>query len=158
MKEESRRFQETCLDPMESEGERTEAATRICYKACDETGVKVSSWQEFDAWKQYVEGEIEDAELTEQARREMGEFSASFGKYLVIEKEDLKYSEEEEEKRKRARRANSIYRQVCREAGLSLFFFHDFLSWSDYVEGKISDAVFYERARREVMQIQANLR
>jgi len=98
MKEESRRFQETCLDPMESEGERTEAATRICYKACDETGVKVSSWQEFDAWKQYVEGEIEDAELTEQARREMEELSASFGKYLVIEKEDPKYSEKRRRK------------------------------------------------------------
>ncbi|HOV85144.1 MAG TPA: hypothetical protein PLM79_02210 [Syntrophobacteraceae bacterium] len=151
MTDEPKGTQDACIEPWE--GERAEAANRICCRACDATGVKVSSWEQFDAWKQYVDGKIEEAELTEQARRELDEFSTVFGKYLVIEQEQPKQTDKEAEKKKRARRANAIYREVCREAGLSVYFFHDFLSWSDFVAGNIGESEFYDRARREVMEI-----
>jgi hypothetical protein len=57
---------------------------------------------------------------------------------------------EEERKRKRAKRANEIFRSISKTAGLIPFFFDNFLVWSDYVEGKLNEEDFTERVREEV--------
>lgn len=58
--------------------------------------------------------------------------------------------EEKEQTRKRAKRANEIFRIVSKSAGLHPFFFDKFLVWSDYVAGKLNDEEFMERVREEV--------
>jgi hypothetical protein len=39
---------------------------------------------------------------------------------------------------------------VCSEAGVKVCFFHDFNSWHDYIEGKIDEVEFYDRAKVEI--------
>ena len=143
-------------EAVKSERERTIRANEVCRKACEERGVKVASWHHFQAWKEYVDGKIGDSQLTDKARSEMEQFSGSFGIYLVIErKEDPDQLKKEEEKKKRAKQANQIYRKVCQEAGIKVCFFNDFGSWSNYVEGKITESEFYEKAKLEVESIAA---
>ena len=139
----------------ESKEERALRASEIYREICRKIGLKVSAWQDFTAWADYVDGKIGEEQLSEQAKTEIEQFSRAFGKYVVIHKEDHKH-DEEEDKKKRAKQANKIYRQMCRESGLTVCFFHDFASWSEYVEGKIDDAEFAERVKREVAKIAAN--
>lgn len=140
----------------EDQRERALHANEIYGKACEESGIRVFSWQNFKAWQDYVDGKITDSELSEKARSELDQFSQSFGKYVVMKKDDHKQADEETEKRKRAKRANKIYREVCSETGMTVCFFHDFLSWSDFVEGKIEETEFYERVKREIREMAAN--
>ena len=70
------------------EEERTEQAQKVYSDACEESGLKVSSWQNFDAWKSLWTGTVDETVLTEKAQMKYAEFAKSFGKYLVIEKED----------------------------------------------------------------------
>jgi hypothetical protein len=145
-------------ESVESNGSREERVVRaneIYREICRITGLKVSEWQDFPAWAEYVDGKIGETQLGEKAKTELEQFSRSFGKYVVIQTEDHKH-EEEEETKKRAKQANKIYRMMCREAGLMVCFFHDFTSWSEYVEGKIDDAEFTERVKREIERIAAD--
>jgi predicted solute-binding protein len=73
----------------------------------------------------------------------------------VDKNEERRRLDEEKEKRERAKQANRIYRKVCQDAGLEVSFFQDFVSWSDYVEGKIDEEEFYDRARAEVKRVLA---
>jgi hypothetical protein len=129
--------------------ERAEQADEVFCEACEENGVKVSSWQEFDAWKEYVDGEIDEQRLADKAETELAEFAKSFGKYLVIEKEDPTPSENGA-KKERVKRANRIYRKLCDATGLTFCFLNGFGAWSDFVEGKISEVEFLEKAKLEV--------
>jgi len=52
-------------------------------------------------------------------------------------------------KRKLAKRANEIYRSLCSELELGECFFRGFGAWSEFVEGKISETCFYEKAKEE---------
>ncbi|MGV8074097.1 MAG: hypothetical protein AB2L11_06040 [Syntrophobacteraceae bacterium] len=143
--------EEEALDP---EATRVDRADELCCRACTEAGVKVSSWEDFVAWQKYVDGSIGESQLSEEAREEVEQFAKSFGKYVVIKKEETtKESKEEAEKKERIRRANKIYRKVCSDAGLNVHFFHDFTSWSGYVNGQISESDFYEKALIEVKEI-----
>ncbi len=136
--------------------ERESHANKFCKKACEESGVKVDSWGNFKGWNEFVDGKIGEDQLAEKARDEMNAFAGIFGKYVVIDKsEENKHHREEEERKTRAKQAGKIYRKVCGDTGLRVYFFHDFKSWSDYVEGKISEEEFYERAREEVAKIAA---
>lgn len=54
-----------------------------------------------------------------------------------------------ETKRKLAKRANEIYRSLCSELELGECFFSGFGAWSEFVEGKISETSFYEKAKEE---------
>lgn len=131
--------------------ERATHADDFYYRMCRENGLEVISWEDFEAWKEYVDGKITESQLSERAKTELQEISTSFGKYLVVAKEEEpEHYKEEQEKRERAKRANKIYRRVCQEAGVKVSFFRDFGSWSDYVEGKISETEFYEKAKSEV--------
>lgn len=134
---------------IEGAHDRAEQADQAYCEACGETGVKVSSWLDFDGWQDYVEGEITEDTLADKAQRELAEFAKSFGKYLVIEKEDPSASDDAA-KKERVKRANRIYRKLCDATGLSFCFLNDFTTWSDYVEGKISELELTEKARMEV--------
>ena len=139
--------------------ERAIQAYDLYFELCGEAGLKVVSWQDFQAWKEYVDGSINESQLNNRARSELSELYTNFGKYIVVDKnEERKQLEEEEEQRQRARQANKIYRRVCSEVGIRVSFFQDFASWSDYVEGKISEAEFYERAKSEVTRVIARLK
>lgn len=131
------------------EQERAEQAQKLYCDVCEERGLKVSSWQNFDGWKEYVDGKVNETVLTEKAQEELVEFAKSFGKYLVIEKEDPTTSGDAE-KRQRAKRANRIYRKLCEAAGLKLCFLNSFGTWSDFVEGRITESEFLEQAKLEV--------
>jgi hypothetical protein len=136
----------------EGSEDRAEKAGEAYCEACEGSGVKVSSWQEFDAWQNYVEGEIDESTLTDKAQTELAEFARTFGKYLVIDKKDPT-SSDDAEKKQRVKRANGIYRKLCDATGLKLCFFSDFITWSDYVEGKISEQEFLTKAKSEVENI-----
>lgn len=143
---------------MSPRAERMTRANELYLQACEERGVSFASWHSFEAWKEYVEGTIGENQLGDRARGEMSDLLKSFGKYVVIDSEaEHKGTEEKEEKRKRARKANEIYRKVCRDVGVGLFFFEDFSSWSDFVEGKMDEKEFYEKARLELESILAGV-
>jgi hypothetical protein len=135
---------------MVEEGEgRAEQADGAYCEACEEKGIRVSSWEEFDAWQKYVDGKIDEQILAEKAQAELTEFAESFGKYLVIEKEDPAPSDGEEQK-ERVKRANRIYRKLCDATGLTFCFINSFATWSDFVEGKISELELLENAKLEI--------
>jgi hypothetical protein len=128
---------------------RAEQAEQACYEACGEAGVEVSSWLKFDAWQDYVEGKINEDILKDKAQSELTEFARSFGKYLVIEKEDPSASDDAARK-DRVKRANRIYRKLCDASGLTFCFLSDFTTWSEYVDGKIGELELMEKARQEI--------
>lgn len=141
----------------EKEGEamedRCDRASQVCSEACEACGLKVSSWDEFDARKDFIEGQIDEVELNRRAASEVSQHAQAFGKYLVIEQEESDSERDEERKRERARQANKIYKKVCDEAEMKLCFFSDFSSWSDYVKGDLTDAQLFDRAKEEAHKI-----
>ncbi len=72
----------------EEEKKREEQADEAICSACEHSGIKVSSWDDFEAWGQYVEGQLDEPQLAETAEKEVTEFARVFGKYLVIDKEE----------------------------------------------------------------------
>lgn len=137
----------------EREQARSIRALELYNQACQDSGVKVRAWDEFIAWKKYVDGEIDGTQLSEEARQEIEHLSSSFGKYLVIEKDDSGDRQPDEERKERAALASRIYRKACRDAGVSLHFFHDFSTWSDFVNGRIGEPELYERAMDELREM-----
>jgi hypothetical protein len=133
--------------------ERCDRANEVCEQACEECGLKVSSWEEFNARQEFIEGRIDENELANRATSEVAHHAQVFGKYLVIDKEEPESSSEESRRKDRARQANRIYRKVCDEAELTLCFFSDFSSWSDYVKGTLSDSELYDRAKDEAQKL-----
>lgn len=133
--------------------ERARQADEMYRKLCDELGMRVCSWQEFGAWQEYVEERIGDTQLAEKAKNELQKFSSTFGKYLVVEKAEPVETEEKAAKKERTKKANKIYKQVCDETGIEVCFFNNFSTWSEYVDGKMDDAEFYEKAKSEMTKI-----
>lgn len=84
------------------------------------------------------------------------QYSQLIGKSLTSKGGSLAGDKDKEQKRKRAKRANEIFRAISESAGLHSFFFDKFLVWSDYVEGKLNEEAFVEKVREEV-KIKAEL-
>ncbi len=80
---------------------------------------------------------------------ELEQYSQLIGKPLVSSGDSLAGDKDKEQKRKRAKRANEIFRAISKSVGLNSFFFDKFLVWSDYVEGKINEEEFMEKVREE---------
>lgn len=140
----------------EQDMQRTLHANEFYLRIFKESGLPIVCWHEFNSWKEFVDGNINESQLNDQAKLEMQELSKNFGKFVFVdENEDRRSLDKEKEKRERARQANKIYRKVCQDEGLEVSFFQDFVSWSDYVEGKIDEDEFYDRARAEVKRILA---
>ena len=118
--------------------------------------MKPCSWESFPSYQDYVDGSITESELLGGANEEFKDFTPTFGKYLVAEKEEPAASSMDDEKRERAREANKVYKKVCSESGIVQCFFSNFAAWSDYVQGKIDELEFSEKARLEVEEMKAS--
>ncbi len=136
-----------------AEKERVIRANHIYCQACEEKGVRVCSWNSFSSWQEYVDGKISDSQLAEKARDEINQFTETFSKYTVISPEDTTPVRDEARKRERAKLATKIYKQVCQDSGRSPCFFKNFATWSDYVNGRIEEPEFVEKARQEVAKM-----
>lgn len=115
--------------------------------------MKVCSIEEFQARQDFLDGRIDEAQLQAQAATEMNDLAKTFGKYLAIQDQQHGAEDEEAGKRERAKLANKIYKQACADEGLSVCFFSDFSSWSEYVAGEIEDHEFYGRAKTEIEKV-----
>ena len=131
-------------------------AKRTYCNVCEEYGVKACSWESFSGYQDYVAGRIDESELAGRADEEIKDLTRTFGKYTVVDKEKSVASSEEDEKRKRARAANTVYKRICSESGLGRCFFSNFGIWSDYVQGRIDETEFSEKARLEVEKMKAS--
>jgi hypothetical protein len=155
MSEQSDNPKVECSELTEEQKARASRADEMYCKMCEEKGMKVCTWEEFDAWQKYVEGQIDESQLKQKAEVEVNRYSESFGKFLVIQQEEPVVKEEKEEKKGRVKKANQIYKQVCEERGLNLCFFNNFATWSEYVEGRMSDSEFHTKADLEVDKIKS---
>ena len=94
--------------------------------------------------------------MGEQAKGSLEQYSQTFGKYLSEKDGEKKFTEEERLRRERAKKANRIYKQVCEDLQLNACFFNNFGDWSEYVEGKMSDAEFQGHAITRAQKMMAN--
>lgn len=133
--------------------ERARQADAMYRKLCEEMGLRVCSWREFEAWRDYVDEKIEDTQLAEKARNELQQVSSTFGKYLMVEKAESNRTEEKAAKKERSKKANQIYKKICDENGIEVCFFNNFSTWSEYVDGKMDDAEFYDKAKSEMTKM-----
>lgn len=139
-----------------SQKERAIHAKKTYCRACEEYGVKACSWDSFSGFQDYVNGRIGENELNDRASEDIRNFTQTFGKYTVVEKEEAADPAPESDTKTKARAANKVYKQLCAESGMSGCFFNGFGAWSDYVQGKIDEAEFSEKARMEVEQMRAS--
>lgn len=137
----------------EAEQERSVRADELCSQACEDSGIQLHTLGEFTAWNKYVDGEIDQNKLNEEARQEIEQLAKSFGKYLVVEKDDAREHEHDREKQERAELASRIYRKACQDAGIKVHFFHNFTIWSDFVNGRIGEEELYEKAMLELKEL-----
>lgn len=137
----------------EVQRQRVIQANKVYCKACEENGIKVCSWENFTGWKDYVDGRINESQLSAIAEDELKQFRETFGKYTVVSNEPSSETDEEALKLERSKLANKIYRKVCTDSGLSFCFFKNFSTWSDYVQGKIGESEFLEKAHEEVQNM-----
>jgi hypothetical protein len=133
--------------------DRCETANAAYCEECEKQGLKVCSLDDFQARQEFVEGRIDEGQLQAKAAVEVSEHAKTFGKYLVIQDQEQDVKDKDADKRERARLANKIYKQVCKEKGLTVCFFSDFSSWSGYVTGEMEDLEFYGRAKAEVEKL-----
>ena len=140
------------LPPVMTDAQRERAifANKVYCKACQENRLKICSWDNFSAWRDYVDGKIGETELAEKAQDELKSFTETFRKYTIVSEEESRGTEREDLRRGRAKHANDIYRKVCVDSGLSHCFFKNFSDWTDYVDGGIGEAEFVEKARAQV--------
>jgi hypothetical protein len=134
---------------------RVSLANEFFHNTCGLEGMKVLTWEDFSAWKEYVDGQISDPELKERATAELEDFYKRFGKYVIVEEEEPKSAKVDSIKRARAKLANKIYRKVCEDAGMELCFFSNFKTWSDFVGGVIGESEFYQQAKSEIAKMAA---
>lgn len=132
--------------------ERAGRATKICAEIFEGAGLRVSSWEDFPAWQEYVDGLASGEELCARGSAELTWYAKRHGGTVVIAREHPTFPKEEIEKRKRAKRANKVYDQLCEGAGMRLCFFNRFACWCDYVQGRLDESEFYRRARGELGQ------
>ena len=85
-------------------------------------------------------------QMDDRTRGGMQNLSGGLGNMVPESGAESKLSEAEAAERDRARRANKIYKQVCNDRGMTLCFFNNFGTWSDFVNGRISDSEFYEQS------------
>jgi hypothetical protein len=94
--------------------------------------------------------------MDEQAKGSLEQYSQTFGKYLSEKDGEKKFTEEERLRRERAKKANRIYKQVCEDLQLSACFFNNFGDWSEYVDGRMSDAEFQGHAITRAQKMMAS--
>ncbi|MGV8074919.1 MAG: hypothetical protein AB2L11_10240 [Syntrophobacteraceae bacterium] len=131
------------------ERDRAVFANKVYCKACDENCIKICSWENNPAWREFVDGRIDEDQLVKKAEEELKSFSETFKKYTVVREEDLSVSKQKDVERERAKIANKIYKRLCTEFALTPCFFKDFANWNDFVHGNISEGEFVAKAKEE---------
>jgi hypothetical protein len=131
----------------EKQKTRIDKANEIYRNVCKEIGIRTFSWQSFDSWKDYVAGNITEAELSEDLRKALQSFTKDPNEYIA--KEETETSQFTGERADRAKKANEIYKNVCKELGLNACFFSNFNVWKEFVEGEVDETEFYEKAITE---------
>jgi hypothetical protein len=104
---------------------------------------------------QVAGGDMGQSPLDEQAIKGFEQYAQIFGKYLADKEGEKNFSEEEKQRRERAKKANRIYKQVCEDLRLGACFFNNFGDWSEYVDGRMSDAEFHGHAMTRARQMMA---
>ncbi len=142
----------------EKKAERVKKANKTYCDGHDQEGIQVCSWENMKGWQKFLKGEINEAELSSQAKEELAELNEAFGKYLRSDKDDDKNMPEpskEDPLGEKVRVANKIYRKACVDSGMSPCFFKNFVTWQKFVHGEMAEDDFYERAREEIRKIAA---
>lgn len=144
---------------MANETERIKKANKTYCDGHDELGIKICSWEDMPGWQKFLKGEIDEAQLSVEARKELTELDEAFGKYLRTD-HDKKDREHEEPSKEdplgdKVRIANRIYRKACVDSGMNFCFFKNFATWQKFVHGEIGEDDFYETAREEIKKIAA---
>jgi hypothetical protein len=134
--------------------ERALFATKVFCRLCAEHGIKTCSWEKSPAWNDYVEGKIDEAELSRTAAANIRDYSKIFEDYKVMPT-SIEASHEDRRSH-RARIANRIYRSVCTKSGLKHCFFKNFAIWSEFVNGMLDEYAFIEGAIFEVLDMKRN--
>lgn len=140
---------------MEDKTRRQVKATKAFCEATEEAGIEICSWEDMPGYKSFVDGEITEDQLGEQAAEEISQISKTFSKFTVVQKDETP-AEKESAVRKKAKDASRIYKKACADSGKDLCFFKNFISWQDFVEGRIDDSALYEKAVEEVRQLLEN--
>jgi hypothetical protein len=103
----------------------------------------------------FANSDIGQGFMDAQGTRGLEQYSHTFEKYLSDKEGGKKASEEEKLIRERAKKANRIYKQVCEDLQMDACFFSNFGEWSEYVEGKMSEAEFHGHAMTRAQQMRA---
>ena len=134
--------------------ERIKKANKTYCDGHDQEGIKVCSWENMPGWQKFLKGEIDETQLSAEAKQELAELDQSFGKYLRTDKDkDLTEPAEDDPLGEKVKIANKIYRKACVDSGMSPCFFKNFATWQQFVHGEIEEADFYEKAREEIRKI-----
>jgi hypothetical protein len=131
--------------------DRSIFAARVFCRLCEEHKIKTCSWEKSPAWREYVEGKIDEVELALRAEANIRDFVK-----MVWESGDSKapaVKVSQDQKAQRAKIANKIYRNACTKSGLNNCFFKNFETWSEYVNGMMDEDAFIESAIFEVLEI-----
>lgn len=144
---------------MEKKKRIAKASKAYCEES-ENCGVEVCSWEEMPGFRSFVEGDMTESQLSEQAAEEVAQLNETFRKYTEIEKEPEEGSPEFEEETARKRRAdiaNKIYRRACADSGRGHCFFKNFSTWQRFVHGEIGEEELYRNAVQEVRQMAAEM-
>lgn len=132
--------------------ERANFAAKVFCRLCEKHKIKTCSWEKSPSWSEYVEGKIDEAELSRRAEANVRDFvqmvreNKGLGTHIVnVSQEDPKTL--------RTKIANKIYRNACAKSGLNNCFFKNFTTWSDYVNGVIDEDAFIDSAIFEVLEM-----
>jgi hypothetical protein len=135
--------------------ERAIFATKVFCRLCEEHKIKSRSWEKSPAWIEYVEGKIDEAELSRTAEANVRDFVQILSDYEEPKIPVVNVSIQDQ-KTHRTRIANKIYRNACTKSGLNRCFFKNFATWSEYVNGMINEDAFIESAIFEVLKMKKN--
>ncbi len=130
-------------------------ATKVFCRLCDKHKIKTCSWEKSPVWSEYVEGKIDESELSSRAEANVRAFVKMVWENKVLERPVGNFSDEDHRAR-RSKIANKIYRGVCTKSGLDKCFFNRFAIWSEYVNGVIDEDVFIEDTVFEVLKMKEN--
>ena len=136
--------------------ERAIFATKVFCRLCEEHQIKTCSWEKSPVWNDYVEGRIDEAELSRRAESDVGEFVTMIREGKELEK-SLVDPSSDDQKARRIKIANRIYRNVCTKSGHNNCFFKNFAAWSEYVNETIDENTFIESAIFEVQAMKKDM-
>jgi hypothetical protein len=136
--------------------ERAIFAAKVFCRLSEEHKINTCSWEKSPAWKDYVEGKIDEAELSRSVESSVRGFVETIRQGEEFQTPLLNPSHEDQ-KARRVKVANRIYRNACAKSGQNKCFFKNFTAWSEFVNGIIDENTFIETALFEVLDMKKDL-